>query len=117
MIVSYWINRRQFDKKIAKFLKKEKAQVEALEDSTSPVEDNQAKNINLRKKFNVQDEEISVGDSLIDRSTTQSQLETLADDGDPKKRYSIEMIEQLIQTVVKQQARLSQLESKVMHLS
>ena len=115
MIVSYWINRRQFDKKITKFLKKEKAQVEALEDPSSPVEDHQAKNINLRKKFNIQDEEISVGDSLIDRSTTQSQLESIADDGDPKKRYSIEMFEYLIQTVVKQQKRLSQLESAAIH--
>jgi hypothetical protein len=69
----------------------------------------------LRKKFNIQDEEINIGDSLIDRSTTQSQLETLADEGDPKKRYSIEMFEYLIQTVVKQQKRLSQLESAAIH--
>jgi hypothetical protein len=58
----------------------------------------------LRKKFNIQDEEITVRDSLIDKPTTQSQLETLADDEDPKKRYSIEMFEQLIQTALKQQA-------------
>jgi hypothetical protein len=115
MIVSYWINRRQFDKKIAKFLKKEKAQVEVLEDPSSPVEDRHVTNIYKRKNFNIQDEEISVKDSLIDRSTTQSQLESIADEGDPKKRYSIEMFEYLIQTVVKQQKRLSQLESAVIH--
>jgi hypothetical protein len=67
MIVSYWINKRQFDKKIAKFLKKEKAQVEAIEDPTSPAEDRQAKNIHKRKTFNIQDEEINIGDSLIER--------------------------------------------------
>jgi hypothetical protein len=115
MIVSYWINKRQFDKKITKFLKKEKAQVEALEDPSSPVEDRQAKYINLRKKFNIQDEEINIGDSLIDRSTAQSQLDSIANEGDPKKRYSIEMFEYLIQTVVKQQKRLSQLESAAIH--
>jgi hypothetical protein len=115
MIVSYWINRRQFDKKITKFLKKEKAQVEALEDPNSPVEDHHAKNINLRKKFNIQDEEINIGDYLIERSTAQSQLESIANEEDPKKRYSIEMIEYLIQTVVKQQKRLSQLESAAIH--
>jgi hypothetical protein len=78
----------------------------------------------LRKKFNIQDEEINMGDSLIERSTAQSQLGPIANEGDPKKRYSIEMFEHLIQTVdilrqtvVKQQKRLSQLESAAIHLS
>jgi hypothetical protein len=115
MIVSYWINRRQFDKKITKFLKKEKAQAEALEDPSSPIEDHHSKNIYKRKTFNIQDEEINMGESLIESLTAQSQLESIADEGDPKKRYSIEMFEYLIQTVVKQQKRLSQLESAAIH--
>jgi hypothetical protein len=84
MIVMYWINRKQFERKITNFLKKEKAQAATLEDVSSPLEDHHEKNISKRKTFNIQEEDMNIGDSLINSSTTLSRLESLADDGDIK---------------------------------
>ena len=74
MIVMYMINRRQFERKVTKFLHKEKVQAEALQDSSgAPDEDHHAKNINKRKTVNIQDEEmINISDSLLNNSTNLS---------------------------------------------
>jgi hypothetical protein len=53
MIVMHWINRKQLERKITKFLKKEKAQAETLEDVSSPREDHHEKYISKRKTFNI----------------------------------------------------------------
>jgi hypothetical protein len=88
-----WINRRQFEKKVTKFIHKERAQAE-LQESNAPFGNRRASDIYRRKTFNIQDEENSVSDSLVHNSTTQPQLSLPAVDvGDIKKRYSIEMFE------------------------
>ena len=92
-----WINRRQYERKVTKFMLKEKAHVEELQESSSPVGNSRAGDIYRRKKFNIQDEDINVSDSLLNKSTTLSQPSlSTAEDGDIKKRYSIEMFEELI---------------------
>ena len=97
MIVMHWINRRQFEKKVTKFMLKEKAHVEELQESRSPVGNSRAGDIYRRKKFKIQDEDINVSDSLLNKSTTLSQLGLpTAEEGEIKKRYSIEMFEELI---------------------
>ena len=97
MIVMHWINRRQFEKKVTKFMLKEKAHAEELQESRSPVGNSRAGDIYRRKKFNIQDEDINVSDSLLNKSTTLSQLGlSTAEEGEIKKRYSIEMFEELI---------------------
>jgi hypothetical protein len=53
MIVMYWINRRQFERKINEFRQKEKEQAEPLEEASSPLEDHHEKNNSKRKKFNI----------------------------------------------------------------
>jgi hypothetical protein len=51
--------------------------------------------------LNIQDEEINVSDSLLNKSTTLSEMSLpTAEKGDIKKRYSIEMFEELIQAVL-----------------
>jgi hypothetical protein len=99
-MVMQWINRRQFEKKVTKFMQKEKAKAEELHESNVPLESSRASDIYRRKTFNIQEEENSVSDSLLHKSTTLPQLSLAsADEGDIKKRYSIEMFEELIQTV------------------
>jgi hypothetical protein len=110
-----WINQRQFERKITKFMQKEKAV--GLQESGEPEGSTLAGDIYRRKKFNIQDdEEINVNDSLLNETTTISQNGfPKVKEGDIKKRYSIEMFEDLIQMVVKLKLRVSQLESAAMH--
>ena len=65
MIVMYWINRRQFEKKVTKFLNKEKAIAE-LQDSSAGG-DAHGKDIYQRKTVNIQDEEINDNDFLLNK--------------------------------------------------
>jgi hypothetical protein len=37
MVVMNWINKRQFEKKVTKFMKKEKAHAEELQESEAPL--------------------------------------------------------------------------------
>jgi hypothetical protein len=117
-MVMQWINRRQFEKKVTKFMQKEKAKAEELQESIAPLESRRASDIYRRKTFNIQDEENCVSDSLLYKSTTlpQKSLPT-ADEGDIKKRYSIEMFEELIQTVSILKQELSNLKTVVTQLS
>jgi hypothetical protein len=99
-IMMNWITRRQFEKKVAKFLKKEKAHAEELQESSALIDKSYAGDIYRRKTFNIQDEENIISDSLLHRPTTFSQLSLrTAEEGDIKKRYSIEMFEEIIQTM------------------
>jgi hypothetical protein len=97
MIVMNWINQRQFERKLTKFLQKEKANAEEVQESRAPIASNRAADIYRRKTFSIQDEENMISDSLLNESTTLSQLGLpTADEGEIKKRYSIEMFEELI---------------------
>jgi len=115
MLVMNWINRRQFERKVTKFLQREKA--EGLQESSPPDGSSLARDAYRRKTFNIQeDEEINVNDSLLNKSTNNPPLDVAkVEQGEIKKRYSVEMFEDLIQTVAKMKARLSQLESAVVH--
>jgi hypothetical protein len=109
MSVMAWINQRQFERKITKFMHKEKA--EGLQESEVPDGSSLAGDIYRRKKFNIQDdEEINVNDNLLNDSTTLSQNDLpKVEETDIKKRYSIEMFEDLIQTVAKMKLQISKL--------
>jgi hypothetical protein len=109
MSVMAWINQRQFERKITKFMHKEKA--EGLQESEVPDGSSLAGDIYRRKKFNIQDdEEINVNDNLLNESTTLSQNDLpKVEETDIKKRYSIEMFEDLIQTVAKMKLQISKL--------
>jgi hypothetical protein len=109
MSVMAWINRRQFERKITKFMHREKA--EGLQESEVPDGSSLAGDIYRRKKFNIQDdEEINVNDNLLNDSTTLSQNDLpKVEETDIKKRYSIEMFEDLIQTVAKMKLQISKL--------
>jgi hypothetical protein len=97
MIVMNLINRRQFERKVTKFLHKEKANAEDLEESTEPDKKSLAGDIHRRKTLKIQDEESMSSQSLLNKSTHLSQEGLLtADEGEIKKRYSIEMFEELI---------------------
>ena len=92
-----WVNRRQFERKVTKFLQKEKAHAEELQDSSAPIAKSRAGDIYPRKKISIQDEENIISDSLLNKSSHLSQPSLpLAEEGDIKKRYSIEMFEELI---------------------
>ena len=67
--------------------------------------------MNERQTFSIQDEENVVSDSLLNKSTIISSQQSLlaADEGDIKKRYSIEMFEKLIQTVTIQSQEIKYL--------
>jgi hypothetical protein len=99
MIVMHWINRRQFERKLTKFLHKEKPKVEGLQESSTLVSRSRVGDTYRRNTFNIQDEENIESDSLLNTSADLSQL-TLptAEESEIKKRYSIEMFEKLIQT-------------------
>ena len=100
MMVMNSINKRQFEKKVTKFMQKEKAHAEELQESSALIDKSYAGDIYRRKTFNIQDEENIISDSLIHRSTTFSQLSLpTAEEGEIKKRYSIEMFEEIIQTM------------------
>jgi hypothetical protein len=109
MSVMAWINQRQFERKITKFMHREKA--EGLQESEVPDGSSLAGDIYRRKKFNIQDdEEINVNDNLLNDSTTLSQNDLpKVEETDIKKRYSIEMFEDLIQTVAKMKLQISKL--------
>ena len=63
MFVMNWINRRQFERKVTKFLQREKAEGSSSE---SPDGRSLARDAYRRKTFNVQeDEESSVDESLL----------------------------------------------------
>ena len=98
MIVMNLINRKQFERKLTKFLQKEKTHAEEVQESGAPIANSRAgDNTNRRKTFNIQDEENMINDSLLNKSTTLSQLGLpTAEEGEIKKRYSIEMFEELI---------------------
>lgn len=65
MIVMYWINRRQFEKKLSKFLQEEKSKADGLQESSSIVSRNRDGDIN-RRLLKIQDEESNFSDSLLD---------------------------------------------------
>jgi hypothetical protein len=111
-IMMNWITRRQFEKKVTKFLKKEKAHAEELQETSALIDNIRAGDIYRRKKFNIQDEDNIISDSLIHKSSSFSQLSLpTAEEGEIKKRYSIEMFEELIQTVVILRKELSQVQT------
>jgi len=118
MILMRLINRRQFERKVTKFLLKEKAKADGLQETSAPVGRRSARDDNRKKTYSIQEEDMNVSDSLLNESTTLSQLGLpRAEEGEIKKRNSIEIFEDLIQTVVKLKRRVSELESAVMHLS
>ena len=118
MIVMNYINRRQFERKVARFLANQKSQAEGLKESSEPAGSSSASDIYKRKTLHIQDEDINANESLIKESTTRPPLGLPATEGvEIKQRYSIEMFEDLIQTVAKLKKRVSELESAVMHLS
>jgi hypothetical protein len=99
MTVMHWINRRQFERKLTKFLHKEKPKVEGVQDSSAQVSKSRVGDTYRRKTFNIQDEENIESDSLLNTSADLSQLSLpKAEESEIKKRYSIEMFEKLIQT-------------------
>jgi hypothetical protein len=66
MILMRWINQRQFERKLTRFLRKEKLKGEELQESSSPVISNRSGDINRRKTFNIQDEESIASEYLLD---------------------------------------------------
>ena len=114
MSVMNWINQRQFERRVSEFMHKEKA--EDLQESSAPDGSSLNQDIYRRKTFKIHDEEINVNDSLLFESTNLSQNSLpKVEETDIKKRYSIEMFEYLIQTVVKLKLEVSQLKSAAMH--
>ena len=106
IIVMHLINRRQFERKVTKFLQKEKEKVEGIKDSSKPVGSSSARDVYMRKKFKIQAEEIDVSESMLNYSITLPQRGVpAAEEEDIKKRYSIEMFEYLIQTVARMKER------------
>ena len=65
MIVMNLINRRQFERKVKKFLHKENPKAEGLQELSSLVSSRHAGDIYRRKTFNIQDEENIDKDSLV----------------------------------------------------
>jgi len=110
MMVMNWINKRQFEKKVTKFMQKEKAHAEELQESSAPIGSSRPSDLYQRKTINIQDEEINVNDSLLNKTTTPPQLGLpTAHEGDIKMRYSIEMFELLIQKVFIHEQKLSKI--------
>ena len=100
MSVMNLINRRQIERRVTEFMYKEKA--EGLQESDILEDSCLNKDIYRRKMFNIQDEEINVNDSLLNIPTTITKNGLpKGEEADIKKRYSIEMFEDLIQTVAK----------------
>jgi hypothetical protein len=94
MMVMNSINKREFEKEISKFMQKEKAHAEELQDSSAPIGCSGPSDLIRRKTFNIQDEDYNISDSLLNKSTTLPLLGLpAAEEGDIKKRYSIEMFE------------------------
>jgi hypothetical protein len=73
-MVMLYITRRQFEKKLSKFLEKEKPKPEEFQEFCSPVNSSHAADIYRRKTFNIQDEENNVNDFLLNSSKTLPQL-------------------------------------------
>jgi hypothetical protein len=65
MIVMHWINRRQFERKLTKFLHKEKPKAGEVQESSAPVNSSRAGDFYRRKTFNIQDEENIDSDSML----------------------------------------------------
>ena len=68
------INRRQFEKKVKKFLQKDKAKAEGLLTSSATVGMSNAGDINQSKVFNIQDENVNTSESLLNKTPRLSQL-------------------------------------------
>lgn len=51
MFLMYWINKREFEKKVSEFLQKQKRLPELLEDSTAPESSSRARDIEERKTY------------------------------------------------------------------
>jgi hypothetical protein len=100
---------------VTRFLQREKG--EGPQESSASEDSSLHGDTYRRKTLHIQDEEINVKDSLLNESAPFSQLggEPKVEKGEIKKRYSIEMFEDLIQTVAKMKLRISQLESAAMH--
>ena len=108
-----WINQRQFERKVTRFLQREKG--EGPQESSASEDSSLYGDTYRRKTLHIQDEEINGNDYLLNVSTPLSQLggEPNAEKGEIKKRYSIEMFEELIQTVVIQRQEVSHLRTLV----
>ena len=65
MFVMHWINRRQFERKLTKFLHKEKPKAGEVQESSAPVNSSRAGDFYRRKTFNIQDEENIDSDSML----------------------------------------------------
>jgi hypothetical protein len=65
MIVMNLINRKQFERKVKKFLHKENPKAEVLHEPTSIVNSSHAGDFYRRKTFNIQDEENIDRDNLV----------------------------------------------------
>jgi hypothetical protein len=64
--------------------------------------------MNRRKTFSIQDEEDNDNDSLLNKSTTLSQPSLpITEEGEIKKRYSIEMFEEIIQAMAIQRQEIA----------
>jgi hypothetical protein len=83
---------------------------EGLQESDISDDSRLNQDIYRRKKFDIQDEEINVNDSLLNiPKTIPHNGLPKGEEADIKKRYSIEMFEDLIQTVAKMKLQISQL--------
>lgn len=65
MIVMFWINRRQFERKVSKFMHKEKAKAEDIQESSASDAISHAGDIYRRRKFSIQDEDVNVSNTLL----------------------------------------------------
>ena len=65
MIVMFWINKRQFERKVIKFMHKEKAQAEDIQESSASDAISNGGDIYLRKKLSIQDEDVNVSNTLL----------------------------------------------------
>jgi hypothetical protein len=74
MTVMNWINKRQFERKLTKFLHKENSKEEGIQDSSTLVSKSRVGDTYRRKTFNIQDEENIESDSLLITSADLSQL-------------------------------------------
>jgi hypothetical protein len=100
-VILSWINKREFEKKVTEFLRQQKARPEGLLESSAPDSSSSAPEIERRKTFLSENEDSIFKEALLNETTTLSKHGLPAPDKeDIKKRYSIEMFEDLLQTVV-----------------
>jgi hypothetical protein len=112
MLVMYWINKKEFEKKVKEFLQKQNPPPELPQDSSARDSSSRIRDTEDRKTFIAEVEVIIFKETLLNDSTAPSKIAPpKARDEEIKKRYSIEMFEDLLQTVVKLKERLNQVES------